>query len=82
MKKEYTEEELKEINERIAKANEFLKKLQLACVANISPVMVAGTGNENVFAFKATPLFADLKYTEKTKEEKVQEILEAEVKEK
>lgn len=80
--KNYSEEQINEIRERVNKANKLLKELDLSCVANIEPVILPSSVGENIFAFRVMPMFSDLKYAEKVKEEKVKEVVEAEVVEK
>ena len=71
----YTTEQIKDISERIAKANNYLAELKLSIVVNIEPVMLP----DNVFAFRANSMFYDQKYKEETKEQKVDKIVEGEV---
>jgi len=56
---EYTEEQKTDINERVAKAVETLKELNLrvACVSSM-----VNTGND-VFAIKLQPYLQDVLYT-------------------
>ena len=55
---DYSETEKKEIEERVAKAIEFLKQLDLQPACWITPQNV---GND-VFALKATAYLQDLRY--------------------
>lgn len=75
----YTEEQIQDIKARETKAIDMLKDLELGINAALSMVNIG----DNVFATKVIVTFNDLKYVEKpekTKEEKVKEIIEAKVK--
>lgn len=56
---DYSPEEQKDINERIAKAIESLKELQLKPSASIS----ANNVGDDVFALKVVPYLQDIKYS-------------------
>lgn len=55
---DYTDEQKKEINERVATANEFLKGLDLRIQASIS----AANMGDDVFGIKVIPYLQDQKY--------------------
>lgn len=54
----YTEEQRTDINDRVAKAVEALKELQLSCAA----VTASERVGDNVFGIKVIPYLKDLKY--------------------
>lgn len=61
----YTEEEKKDIEERVAKANEFLKELNLTPAAQVFKVRVSkelGMDDKDMFADQVIPYLQDTKY--------------------
>lgn len=59
MNQKYTDEQVKDIQEREAKAIEALKELQMTLSAQVVAVNVG----DNTFANKVIPYLSDMKYT-------------------
>lgn len=57
---DYTEEQKEDINERVAKANDLLKGLDLRVQASISAQNVG----DDIFGLKVIPYLQDIKYTQ------------------
>ncbi len=66
---QYTEEQLKDIQERSEKAIKMLAELELSAQANVSMVNLAN----DVFGVKVQPLLMDTKYASKNEEVKAEE---------
>lgn len=76
MKKTYTPEEIEDIKKRQQEVIDFLKEKQVNPIAYLSYHNLG----DDTFSTKVDIILQDTKFTEKTKEEKVNDILEAEVK--
>lgn len=61
----YTEEQMKDVQDRVEKVTKLIEELQLQILTKIESVEI----QTNVFAQKFTIIFGDTKYLPKKKEE-------------